>query len=409
MQLYIHVPFCRSRCGYCSFYSQATERGRAGEEAFKLYLDGLLREISLWAERLGKISLDTVYFGGGTPSILPVSMLEQIFKRLRRKFKLSRSAEITFEGNPESILEMGYIAELARLGVNRLSLGLQSMDEQMLKVLGRAHSVRESIAACETAQLCGIANISLDLIWGLPGQRLRLWLEDLKSALALKPQHLSCYNLTLEDGSPLALQARKGLLKLPDDKEQASMFAYGSEYLEEHGFLHYEISNFARMGFKSRHNLGYWEGHDYLGLGPSATGTLKSRRWTNPPDLRAWLLEVQNNSIAGDYEELTHSVRVLELIMLRLRTDRGMRLEAYSRLTGRSFVKDNREFIHALHNKGMVRIRNGYLSLTGKGMLVSDSILGFLFGSTRKMLGELPESSHPGNKTAITDLTRFIV
>jgi oxygen-independent coproporphyrinogen-3 oxidase len=404
MQLYIHVPFCRSRCGYCSFYSQAVGRGGAGDAAFKAYLDGLLGEISLWSERLGAPVLDTVYFGGGTPSILPVSMLEQIFKRLRRKFKISPSAEITFEGNPESILEFGYIAELARLGVNRLSLGLQSLNERMLKILGRPHTVREGVAACETAQICGLTNISLDLIWGLPGQRLRLWLEDLKSAVALKPRHLSCYNLTLESGTPLALQAQKNLLQLPEEKEQAAMFAYGSDYLEEHGFLHYEISNFARMGFKSRHNLGYWEGRDYLGLGPSATGTLKARRWTNPPDLKGWLAKVKDKSIADDYEELAHSARVLELIMLRLRTDRGMRLAAYTGLVGRSFIKDNQALIRALHMRGMIRIRNGYLSLTGRGMLVYDSILGFLFSSTRKMLEAEPEGPpepvhnrpHPG-------------
>jgi oxygen-independent coproporphyrinogen-3 oxidase len=394
MQLYIHVPFCRSRCYYCSFYSQPLARGSAGVEQLRLYLTGLLEEISLWAERLGQSSprtrLESVYFGGGTPSVLPIQSVEMIMKKLRARFSLAPGAEITFEGNPESILEFGYAAELARFGINRLSLGVQSLDDTMLRLLGRPHTAREAIAAVESAQVCGCSNISLDMIWGLPGQRLRLWLEDLKTAVSLKPQHLSCYGLTLEEGTPLADRVKGGDLELPDEKEQAAMFAYGADYLESAGFLHYEISNFARMGFKGRHNLGYWEGRDYIGLGPSATGTLKSRRWTNPPDLQAWLKAVQNRSIAADYEELEHGTRVLELIMLRLRTDRGMRLQAFKQLTGRDFVNDNRQFIHALHKKGMVRLRHGYLSLTSKGMLVSDSILGFLFNSTQDMLNQLP-------------------
>lgn len=361
-------------------------------DKLRLYLGGLLDELSIWGERLGKVTLDTVYFGGGTPSILPIQSVELIMKKLRTHFKIAPGAEITFEGNPESILEFGYLAELARFGMNRLSLGVQSFDEGMLKVLGRPHSMREAIAAYETAQVSGFSNISLDLIWGLPGQRLRLWLDELKTAVSLKPQHLSCYGLTLDEGTPMTRAVAEGIYTMPEEKEQASMFAYGSEYLEGQGFMQYEISNFARMGFKGRHNLGYWEGRDYIGVGPSATSTLKNRRWTNPPDLKAWLDLVSERTIAHNYEELDHGTRVLELIMLRLRTDRGMRLQAFKQLTGRDFIEDNRQFIHALHKKGMLRIKNGYLALTSKGMLVSNSILGFLFSSTQDMLDKLPAS-----------------
>ncbi|MDL2307033.1 radical SAM family heme chaperone HemW [Desulfovibrio sp. OttesenSCG-928-C06] len=390
MQLYIHVPFCRSRCSYCSFYSMPLPGGKGSLQKLEVYLKGLLAEMALWHDRLGSITLDTIYFGGGTPSILPIESVELIMKKLGTLFKIAPGAEITFEGNPESILEFGYAAELARFGVNRLSLGIQSLNDEMLKVLGRPHTVREAIAACETAQICGINNISLDLIWGLPGQRLRLWLDELKAAVQLKPQHLSCYNLTLDENTPMTRAVESGEITLPEEKEQANMFAYGSDYLAGQGFMQYEISNYARMGFKGRHNLGYWEGNDYIGLGPSATSTLKSRRWTNPPDLGLWSEQVNSGSIAHDYEELDRNTRVLELIMLRLRTDRGMRLQAYKQLTGRDFISDNKEFIHALHNKQMLRIRNGYLSLTGKGMLVSNSILGFLFNSTQDMLDRLP-------------------
>lgn len=388
MQLYIHVPFCRSRCSYCSFYSLALPGGQAGAELMTAYLNGLTDELRLWGKRLGRVRLDSVFFGGGTPSLLPARSVQAIMRRIHKEFRLEAGAEISFEGNPESMLEFGYAAELAACGINRLSLGVQSLNEDMLRLLGRPHNRKEALAAYDAARVCGINNISLDLIWGLPGQRLRLWLDDLKAAVKLKPEHISCYNLTLEEDAPLRLALIGNALETPDDKEQSSMYVHGSEYLEHNGFLRYEISNYARMGFKCRHNLGYWEGRDYIGAGPAASGTIKDRRWSNPADLRAWLEEVREGRIAGRYETLDKTTRVLELIMLRLRTDRGLRLEAYRKLTGRDFIADNKELIHGLHRKGMLRIKNGYLSLTGTGMLVSNSILEYLFSSTRERLAE---------------------
>lgn len=395
MQLYIHVPFCRKRCHYCSFYSHALPTGNYGVEVLGAYLRGLLDELDLWGSRLGRTRLETIFFGGGTPSILPIKSLELIMKRIHKHFTVPKGVEISFEANPESVIEFGYAAELAQLGVNRLSLGFQSTDSKMLKLLGRPHNMKEAMTAYDVARVGGIANVNIDLMWGLPGQRLRLWLDELKSMVALKPEHLSCYNLTLEEGTPMYDAVARGELTLPDDKEQASMYAYGSEYLESQGFMHYEISNYSRMGFKCRHNLGYWEGHDYLGIGPSASSTIKTRRWTNPADLDLWQEQVNGGNIGVEFESLDNTTRVLELLMLRLRTDRGLRLSAYRQLTGRDFISDNKGLIHGLHKKGMLRIKNGYLSLTGAGMLVSNSILEFLFSSTREKLGELPSASAP--------------
>ena len=393
MLLYIHVPFCRSRCGYCSFYSGVLPQDQAGAGLMRGYIDGLLAEIGLWNERLGRVKLETVFFGGGTPSLLPARTVDQVLNRLRKLFILEAGAEISFEGNPESMLEFGYAAELAKAGVNRLSLGIQSLNEESLRLLGRPHTLKVALAAYDAARVCGIANINLDLLWGLPGQRLRLWLEELKSVIKLKPDHLSCYNLTLEEGTAMFAARERGELAFPDDQEQASIYAYGSEFLEAQGFLHYEISNYARMGFKCRHNLGYWEGHDYLVLGPAATSTIGDKRWTNPPDVRIWREQVATRRLGGEYESLDKSARVLELLMLRLRTDRGLRLQAYRKLTGRDFIADNKELIHGLHRKGMLRIKNGYISLTASGMLVSNSILEYLFSSTREKLALPGESS----------------
>jgi oxygen-independent coproporphyrinogen-3 oxidase len=395
MLLYIHVPFCRSRCGYCSFYSQALPGGEADRELIRAYMNGLLAEVALWGGRLGRVRLESIFFGGGTPSLLPARLLGQVLDQVRKRFSLSAGAEVSFEGNPESMLQFGYAAELVKIGVNRLSLGVQSLDEERLRLLGRPHSLKEALAAYDAARVCGIANINLDLLWGLPGQRLRLWLEELKSAVRLKPEHLSCYNLTLEEDAPMSALLAQGEISLPDDKEQSAMYAYGSEYLETQGFMRYEISNYARMGFKCRHNLGYWEGHDYLGLGPSAASTIQGRRWSNPVDLREWRGQIASRALGGAYESLDKTTRVLELIMLRLRTDRGLRLSAYRQLTGRDFAADNKELIRALHSKGMLRIKNGYLSLTGAGMLVSNSILEYLFTSTREKL-DAPASGQAG-------------
>lgn len=390
MLLYIHVPFCRSRCRYCSFYSQVLPGGENGIEILRGYLNGLLAEISLWHERIGNAKIDTIFFGGGTPSILPIQSIGLILNKIHKHFNVAKGAEISLEGNPDSLLEFGYMAELVKFGVNRLSMGIQSLNDANLKMLGRPHTVKDAVTAYETARISGFNNISLDLIWGLPAQRLRLWLEELKTVTSLKPEHLSCYNLTLDEDCPMSRAMEKGQIILPEEKEQSSMYAYGSEFLETKGFLQYEVSNFARMGYKCRHNLGYWEGRDYLGLGPSASSTIKDRRWTNPPDIVAWLKEVANKSTALDYELLDSTTRVLELIMLRLRTDRGLRLQAYKQLTGRDFVEDNKQLIHGLHRKGMIRMRNGYLSLTSSGMLVSNSILEYLFSATREKLEALP-------------------
>ncbi len=380
MLVYIHVPFCRSKCGYCAFHSEIP-RG----DAMQRYTDALLREIALWGDRLGNVPVQTVFFGGGTPSMLPARAIAAILDRLRRAFALERSAEISLEANPESVADMTVMQTLLNAGVNRLSLGVQSLNSASLRHLGRIHSAQDAVRTFELARTMGFGNINLDFIWGLPDQRLKLWLDELKAIVRLGPDHLSCYGLTLEEGTPLEQAVREGTTLLPNENEQGKMFIYGAEYLESQGYLHYEISNFARMGFQCRHNLGYWEGAEYLGLGPAAVSTLRGRRWTNPLDLAVYERNVRNGDIARDVELLTPLERVQELVMLRLRTTRGLRVKAYREVTGRDFLRDNKALIHALHRNRLVRIRNGYLSLTRNGLLVSNSILERFFESLEQV------------------------
>ena len=403
MQLYIHVPFCRAKCRYCSFYSVPADPDGA---MVSDYVRTLLVEITLWGERLGKIRLETIFFGGGTPSLLPSGAVGAILDRVRKVFAVSRNAEISLEANPDSFLAIGYAHEIAATGVTRLSLGVQSLDDKQLLLLGRPHTQRQALAAYDAARAAGIASVGMDLIWALPRQRSRDWLRELTRVVSMLPDHLSCYGLTVEEGTPLSLDCAAGEIHLPPEKEQATMYLDGAAYLESQGLLQYEISNFARMGFQCRHNLGYWEGQPYLGLGPAATSTVQGVRWTNACSLGDWSDLVRSGALAKGAEPLTERNRIMESVMLRLRTVRGLRVKAYKELTGRDFLKDNKHLLRLLHQNGLLRIRGGYVSLTRNGMLVSDSILTHLFESveTTLLLAENPQERAPGKQEPQTGL-----
>ena len=254
MLLYIHVPFCRAKCRYCAFYSVPLP----GADALRAYTETLLSEIALWGDRLGKTPVETIFFGGGTPSIVPPNVLGAILDRIHKAFDVAPGAETSMEANPESFLAFGYAYEVAALGFNRLSLGVQSLDEASLAALGRPHGKREAQMAYEMARAANFKSVSLDLIWGLPGQRRRNWMRELAEAVTMQPDHLSCYGLTLEEGTPMHEAHAAGRIELPEEKEQAAMYVEGAEYLETAGYLQYEISNFSRMGFQCRHHVGYW-------------------------------------------------------------------------------------------------------------------------------------------------------
>ena len=371
MQIYIHVPFCVRKCAYCSFHSW-----EPSSEDPLVYVDALLQEITLWGERLGNIPVETVFFGGGTPSLLPPRTVGLIVDSLAHRFALAADVEISFEANPESALEMFYLHELRKTGVNRLSLGVQSLDDNLLKTLGRPHSATQAIKAVQAARDADFTNLNLDLMWGIPRQRSRQWLEELKFVcMTLKPEHLSAYGLTLEPGTPLGEQNEREAIHMPSDKQLSHMFMDAADFLEEQGYMHYEISNFSRMGFQCRHNIGYWEGRDYLGLGPSAVSTINNRRWSNPLNLAEYGQAARSGEIGRNGETLDHAAQVTEMIMLRLRTVRGLDLRAYQAFSGENFVARHQRLMDLLYQKGLIRIRNNHLGLTRNGMLVSNTIL----------------------------------
>lgn len=379
MLLYIHVPFCRKKCRYCAFYSEPA--GQNAKDRIHAWGSTLCEEMRLEAHKLRHIPVSTVFFGGGTPSLLSPSIMGRIIDTAASLFSLETGAEISMEANPDSIDE-----EKARgfllAGVNRVSLGMQALDDRLLAALGRVHDKKTSLKAFSALRRAGFGNVGIDLMWGLPGQSAENWKWQLAQVCALSPEHLSCYGLMLEEGTPL-FKERKSL-PLPTEQESARMYEEGGATLEACGFAQYEISNYAKHGFACRHNMGYWMGECYLGIGPSAVSCMGRERRSNAANIEAWTLAVQRGERAADVEILGFAERAEELIMLSLRTVKGLELAAYRALTGRDFARDNAAFIEELCRRSMAGIENGRFFLTRKGMLVSSSVIERFFETIPK-------------------------
>lgn len=370
MLLYVHVPFCRAKCAYCAFASQPL-----AADDVEPYLETLDAEAAHFSRTLSRPAAQTVFVGGGTPSLLPDWALTRLVATLRRHFELPRGIEFTMEANPESA-DLPTLGLARELGVNRLSLGVQSLNDKTLALLGRPHTADQAYAAVSAARLAGFKNVSLDLIWGLPRLTPAAWLKQLKTVVEdLRPEHLSCYNLTLEPGTPLAAAADAGALKLPSEDADARSFLYGSRFLSERGYLHYEISNFGRMGFACRHNQGYWQGCDYLGLGPSAVSTIGAVRRENPKTLAAWRTAIAAGRFETHAETLDPATRLREHVMLSLRTSAGLSLPAYRDLAGQPFATGRTAMLKVLREHNLIRLTKDHLRLTTDGMLVSNTII----------------------------------
>ena len=373
MLLYVHVPFCVAKCRYCAFASEAMtpEALGAWEEAFTL-------EAAYYGERLNTPVVETLYLGGGTPSLLPPHVFERLVDTLKHSFAIAPGIEFTLEANPDSAARANLTRLWREMGVNRVSLGVQSFCEAELLPLGRPHDAGQAVAAVESLRAAGFDNLSIDLIWGLPGQSLASWMKTLNTAVALDPRHISLYGLTLEEGTPLAASAGEGKLVLAGEDETAEMYLQGGDFLEAQGYQHYEISNFALPGFASRHNQGYWEGRDYLGLGPSAVSTIAGARRQNPATVAKYAAFAGLGAWEADTERLTPQILGRERLMLALRTGKGTDLADYRRIMGQDLMDAKRPLLEALGEKGFIRIANGALTLTRRGMLVSNGIIGRL-------------------------------
>lgn len=367
--IYIHVPFCRSKCQYCDFYSLGGSREKGLTEDY-------LEAVCLHMKEAGALApgyrVDTVYFGGGTPSFLGPEGLVQILSALRRRFDLSPDAEITFEANPDSVNEK-LLKRLKAEGFNRISLGVQTDDDQLLRKLGRPHNYRQAVQAVELARRVGFHNISLDLMYGLPGQSRSDWERTLTHVLELQPEHMSCYGLKVEEGTPL--WEYKDAMNLPSDDMQADMYLSAVRILKEKGYAQYEISNFARRGLRSRHNLKYWTGGEYLGFGPAASSDFAGKRFTIAPDIHGYIDGVQNGGpVLSECQEIPQRERAGEYLMLRLRTSEGIEAQEYTKQYLLPF-EPIEALLEEYRAQDLAAFDGVRWHLTPRGFLVSNSIL----------------------------------
>lgn len=329
--IYIHIPFCKSKCDYCDFYSLAGQ-----EEQMDRYQKALLTHLRSFASRLKGWVVDSIYFGGGTPSYYGDKRLREVLSLIQRLCTISRQAEITVECNPDSV-DPRAIARLRRAGVNRISLGMQSADGQQLRCLHRVHSPRQVIQAVSDIRLAKIDNLSLDLIYGLPGQTMADWEDTLEKALDLAPEHLSCYGLKVEPDTPLARQVEAGLC-LPDEDLQADLYLRTVELLRQRGYRQYEISNFAKPGKESRHNLKYWLGREYVGFGPGAHSYFQGHRYAYPRDLEGYIRAITAGAAqVENVQPVPPPEQAKEYLLLRMRTARGIEEWEYRRKFGLNF------------------------------------------------------------------------
>ncbi|MBQ9148034.1 MAG: radical SAM family heme chaperone HemW [Oscillospiraceae bacterium] len=367
--IYIHVPFCRSKCAYCDFYSLPCQ----DKGLMEAYMNAVCTHIKETGPLAPGYKVDTIYFGGGTPSFFGADGMAMILAMIRRSFDVDYSAEITFEANPDSVSDK-LLGRLRAEGFNRVSLGVQCDDDEILKKIGRPHTYGQAVSAVERIRRAGFRNISLDLIYGLPGQTLTSWQDTLERVLSLNPEHISCYGLKVEEGTPLWNIQHS--VNLPDDDAQADMYLAAVEILRSRGFRQYEISNFARKGLYSRHNMKYWIGGEYLGFGPSASSDFAGKRFTMVRDLNAYITGIHSGGqVIEEMEEIPLRERAGEYLMLRLRTLNGISGQDYERRFLLPFDPLEAELEKCQGYGHAVKSEDGRWRLTPKGYLVSNTII----------------------------------
>ena len=367
--LYVHIPFCRQKCGYCDFYSLP---GR--EERMDAYCKALIAHLTETAPRAERHSVDTVYFGGGTPSLLGEKRLREILKCIDKRYHVARDAEITLEANPDSANDWRALRALRKAGFNRISLGMQSADDTELRGIGRVHTFDQVRQAVDAARRAKFDNLSLDLIYGLPRQTRQRWLENLTAAVDLAPEHVSCYGLKVEEGTPL--YARRDSADLPDDEAQADMYLDTVDYLRRHGYRQYEISNFARTDRESRHNLKYWTLGEYAGFGPGAHSDFGGVRYAYERDLEGYIRGVREHTpMLSENDRIPDLDRDTEWVMLGLRTVQGLDSKVFERRFRRRF-DCFLPFLRQCAQAGYAVEEDGRWHLTPRGFLVSNQIIG---------------------------------
>ena len=392
--IYIHIPFCVSRCAYCDFCSTT-----GAAKSMPKYQDALLAHIRESAPQLAPYLIDSVYFGGGTPSYYGARRITELLDAIKTYGQLLKTAEITVECNPDTV-RLGELRALRRAGVNRLSIGMQSANDDILRLIGRRHDFRQVEKAVEAARRADFDNLSLDLIYGLPSQTPGDWADSLSRALELRPEHISCYGLKLEEGTPL--YKYKDSPFLPSDDEQADMYLYAVETLQGANYAQYEISNFALKGYESRHNLKYWKLDEYMGFGASAHSFVSGMRYSFVADMQGYIdgvAGIEGAKLLDEYEEISPQGKAAEYVMLGMRTTEGISGKEYRDIYLSDFSPIE-EVLRGYEKKGWARESGGRWSFTSTGFLLSNPLIGELLDAqTQRTISSFPWLGETGPET----------
>jgi oxygen-independent coproporphyrinogen III oxidase len=370
--IYIHIPFCKQACYYCDFHFSTNQEVR------KSLVECIKDELIIQKWYLKNEMVNTIYFGGGTPSLLEEDELELILDTIRNHFELNTTIEITLEANPDDLSEHN-LTYFKKLGINRLSIGIQSFHNPFLSFLHRTHSAEKAIEGIKNARKTGFNNISIDLIYAIPGETNEQWLDDIDQALALNPEHISCYSLTIEEKTVFGKWAAAGKLKVVNDDNAAQHLELLMEKLEANGYEHYEISNFAKPGFHSQHNSSYWNSEFYLGVGPSAHSYNGTTRQFNISNNHLYIKSIQQQQIPFEQETLSREDKINEYLLISLRTAKGANLLKLKTEYACDLLEKENAYIQTLLAKNLALLENNMLRLTKKGKLVADKIASDLF------------------------------
>ncbi|MHB1354791.1 MAG: radical SAM family heme chaperone HemW [Anaerolineae bacterium] len=379
--LYLHMPFCKSKCAYCDFVSYP-----GLESSWKMYIDCICQELELRMSSWPQVTFDTLYVGGGTPTVIPVSWLAELITRVLACVAHTEATEVTVEANPGTVTASD-LSELHRAGVNRLSIGIQSWQSEELTVLGRTHSPEQALYAIQAARATGFTNINLDLMYGLPGQTMDSWRKSLQRTLMLEPEHLALYALTLDTATPLAQRVASGAVALPDDDTYADMYELAIELCDHAGYAHYELSNWALQSdggtsssaqphYASRHNLHYWHNERYLGLGAAAFSYDGVRRWGNTPQVSEYIDTINAGRLPeSESETLPIKAAMGETIMLNLRLIKGLIWDVFTQRFQADARDLYRDEIAALVDQGLLVVDDMGMRLSQRALFIANRVL----------------------------------
>jgi len=366
--IYLHIPFCERKCIYCDFYS-IENKSKVGN-----FLQALHQEIDLYKSIIDDEDIETIYIGGGTPSLLTIKEIVKILNHLQTTFHIKQDAEITIEVNPGTVNKQR-LSEYLENGINRLSIGVQSFNENDLHVLSRIHSVTQAIDTIESAKSVGFNNLNIDLIYAIPGQTISIWQENLERMLEFQPQHISAYSLIIEENTPLEKMVKTNLVSPIDSELEAEMYSLTMERLTNAGYVHYEVSNYSKPGFQSKHNCNYWNHSDYFGFGPSAHSFQQVKRWWNVRDLNSYCEKLCSGKLPIENSEILSKEDMFnESVMFAIRQNK-LQIDGLESKFNVSLSDSWNTIFKEMESNGYLRYENGIVKLNNKGFLICDSII----------------------------------